>query len=174
MTYALRGKQLVYHSAPFEKDTEVSGFFKLTAWIAIDQPDTDFSVNLYEIREDGSAIHLTGEMLRARYRESAREPRLIRTKEPLRYDFEHFTFVAQEVKKGSRLRLILGPINSIYREKNYNSGGVVQRESMADAHPVTVMLYHDREHPSTLRVPLAAPRAANEPSAPASAFSAPQ
>ncbi|HEY2341233.1 MAG TPA: CocE/NonD family hydrolase C-terminal non-catalytic domain-containing protein, partial [Steroidobacteraceae bacterium] len=88
--------------APFEKDTEVSGFFKLTAWIAIDQPDTDFSVRLYEIREDGSAMLLTNEALRARYRESAREPKLIRTREPLRYDFERFTFVSQEVKKGSR------------------------------------------------------------------------
>ena len=173
MTYALRGKQLVYHSAPFEKDTEVSGFFKLSAWLAIDQPDTDFSVSLYEIREDGSAILLTSDALRARYRESAREPKLIRTRAALRYDFEHFPFVSQEVKKGSRLRLIVGPINSIYREKNYNSGGVVQTESMADARAVTVTLYHDREHPSTLSIPLGAPRAADEPQAPAAAFSTP-
>ncbi|HEY2340570.1 MAG TPA: hypothetical protein VGH75_08580 [Steroidobacteraceae bacterium] len=60
------------------------------------------------------------------------------------------------------------------REKNYNSGGSVQRESMADAQAVTVTLYHDRAHPSTLQVPLAAAWAANEPTAPASAFSAPQ
>ena len=34
---------LYYHTAPFEKDTEVTGFFQLTAWLAIDTPDTDFS-----------------------------------------------------------------------------------------------------------------------------------
>lgn len=174
MIYALRGKQLVYHSAPFEKDTEVSGFFKLSAWIAIDQPDTDFNVSIYEIREDGSSIPLTSDTIRARYRESARHPALIRTKSPLRYDFEHFTFVSQQVKKGSRLRLVLGPINSIYSEKNYNSDGVVASESMADARPVTVMLYHDAAHPSTLYVPLGAARAPGEPTAPASAFSAAQ
>jgi hypothetical protein len=77
------------------------------------------------------------------------------------------------VKKGSRLRLTIGPINSIYREKNYNSGGVVQSELMADARPVTVTLYHDQEHPSTLYVPLGAAPAADEPTAPSSAFSAP-
>ena len=44
LVHALRGKQLVYHTAPFERDTEVSGFFKLSAWLAIDQPDTDFVV----------------------------------------------------------------------------------------------------------------------------------
>jgi len=170
MVYALRSKQLVYHSAPFDKDTEVSGFFKLSAWIAIDQPDTDFAVNIYEIRQDGSSIPLTRDVIRARYRRSARDPELIRTKAPLRYDFEHFTFVSQEVKKGSRLRLTLGPINSIYAEKNYDSDGVVTAESMADARTVNVALYHDSAHPSTLYVPLGAPPAATEPIAPASAF----
>ncbi|MBV8402809.1 MAG: CocE/NonD family hydrolase, partial [Gammaproteobacteria bacterium] len=48
MTYALGGKQLVYHSAPFDKDTEISGFFRLSAWIAIDQADTDFAATLWE------------------------------------------------------------------------------------------------------------------------------
>jgi predicted acyl esterase len=144
MVYALRGKQLVYHSAPFDSDTEISGVFRLSAWIAIDQPDTDFSVILYEIREDGSSILLASDTLAARYRESAREPTLVRTRSPLRYDFARFNFLSQEVKKGSRLRLIIGPVNSIYREKNYNSGAVVQSESMADARPVTVTLYHDR------------------------------
>jgi len=173
MTYPLRGKQLVYHSAPFDQDTEISGVFRLSAWMAIDQPDTDFLVIIDEIREDGTSIELTSDNLRARYRESAREPKLISTKGPLRYDFDHFTFLSQEVKKGSRLRLTIGPINSIYREKNYNSGGVVQSELMADARPVTVTLYHDQEHPSTLYVPLGAAPAADEPTAPSSAFSAP-
>jgi len=174
MIYALRGKQLVYHSEPFGKDTEISGFFKLSAWIAIDQPDTDFSVGIYEIREDGSSIPLTSDIIRARYRESARHPQLIRTRAPLRYDFEHFTFVSQQVKKGSRLRLVLSPINSIYEEKNYNSDGAVASESMADARPVSVTLYHDAAHPSTLYVPLGAARTPDEPTAPAGAFSAPQ
>ena len=53
---ARRGQQFVYHSAPFERDTEISGIFKLSAWIAIDQPDTDFSVSVYEIAPDGSSI----------------------------------------------------------------------------------------------------------------------
>ena len=46
------------------------------------------------------------------------------------------------------------PVNSLHYEKNYNAGGVVATETMRDARPVTVTLYHDREHPSTLYVPL--------------------
>jgi len=154
LVYALRGKELVYHTAPFEEDTEVSGFFRLAAWIAIDQPDTAFSVEIDEIRQDGSSIALTAQVLQARYRQNPRDPQLVKTKAAQRYEFNHFPFVSQEIKKGSRLRLIIGPVNSIHSEKNYNSGGVVAEESLKDARPVTVTLYHDRQHQSTLYVPL--------------------
>ncbi len=155
--YVRRGKQLVYHSAPFQNDTELSGFFKLTAWIAIDQPDTDFAVSISEIRPDGRSIALTSDAIRARYRENAREPKLVATRAPQRYDFEHFTFVSRQVGKGSRLRLTIAPINSIFSEKNYNAAKPVAEQSMSDARTVTVTLYHDRTHPSALSVPLGQP-----------------
>ena len=41
---------------PFERDTEISGFFRLSAWIAIDQPDTDFAGERYEIRHRRQSI----------------------------------------------------------------------------------------------------------------------
>ena len=155
--YARRGKLLVYHSAPFEKDTEISGFFKLSAWIGIDQPDTDFAVSISEIRPDGRSIALTSDAMRARYRESSREPKLVATRAPQRYDFEHFTFVSRQVGKGSRLRLTIAPINSIFGEKNYNAPKPVAEQSMGDARTVTVTLFHDRAHPSALYVPLGQP-----------------
>ncbi len=154
-----KGKLLVYHTAPFDKDAEVSGFFKFSAWIGIDQPDTDFAVSVYEIRPDGTSILLTGDLLRARYRENVREPKLVATRAPLKYDFDHFMFVSRQIGKGSRLRLTLTPVNSILAEKNYNSGGEVAAESMQDARPVTVTLYHDRAHPSALYVPIGQPEA---------------
>jgi putative CocE/NonD family hydrolase len=150
---ARNGKQLVYHSAPFTQDTEVSGFFRLSAWIAIDQPDTDFSVSVHEVRQDGGSIILTSQVMRARYRESLRNPKPVTTKAPLRYEFDKFTFVSQEIKRGSRLRLVIAPINSIYYEKNYNTGGVAAKETVKDARTVKVTLFHDRAHPSTLFVP---------------------
>lgn len=163
MVSAQQNKELVYHSDLFPQDTEVSGFFKLSAFITINQPDTDFAVSLYEVRADGTAILLTSDRMRARYRESLRNPKLIATKSPLRYDFEHFPFVSQEVKQGSRLRLVITPVNSIYSEKNYNGPGAVANESVHDARTVTVTLLHDREHPSALIVPLGREVETNEP-----------
>jgi uncharacterized protein len=157
MIYASVGKQLVYHSPPFEKEVEISGFFVFSAWISIDRADTDFRASVFEVGIDGRAMQLTTDSLRARYREDIRNAKLIRTKEPLRYDFEHFMFVSRLVGKGSRLRLVVGPINSIYSQKNYNSGGIVSEESMRDAQPVTVTLFHDVAHPSALYVPYGQP-----------------
>ena len=153
MLHLMMGKQLVYHSVPFERDTELSGFFKFSAWIAIDQPDTDFRAMVYEVALDGSVIMLSIDWLRARYRESLRKAKLIDTREPLRYDFEHFTFISRQILKGHRLRLVVGPINSIHWQKNHNSGGIVAEESMDDARPVTVRLFHDGTYPSALYVP---------------------
>lgn len=153
MVIARDGKQLVYHTAPFDKPTQVAGFFKLSAWIAIDQPDTDFQVAVYEITKNGDSILLTTDLQRARYRESHREPKLIDTQKPLLYTFERFTFTARQIAQGSRLRLVIAPINSIHLQKNYNAAKRVSDQSMADARTVTVRLLHDQQHPSALHIP---------------------
>jgi uncharacterized protein len=157
MLHALTGRQLIYHSDPFEKDTEISGFFKLVAWLAIDQPDTDFHASVHEIGIDGGSILLSEDWIRARYRESQREEKLVHTKDPLRYEFDHFMFVSRAIRTGHRLRLVIGPINSIYSQKNYNGGGAVSEESMKDARAVTVKLFHDESHPSALYIPYGHP-----------------
>lgn len=154
MVYAAVGKQLVYHSAPFQQDTEVCGFFRLALWMSIDQPDTDFRASIYEVCLDGSTIELSTQRMRARYREGLREQKLVRTSEPLRYDFESFPFISRSIAKHHRLRLVIGPVNSIIYQKNHNSGGVVAEESILDAQTVTVRLFHDESHPSALYVPL--------------------
>ena len=53
------GKYLVYHTAAFAKDIDIAGFFKLSAWIALDQPDTDFHVAVFEIQPDGTSVFLS-------------------------------------------------------------------------------------------------------------------
>ena len=155
---ALSGRLLVYHTLPFQEDVEISGFFKLSVWLAIDCPDTDIYVSVHEIRADGSSIRLSTDGMRARYRQGLRNPQLIQNDEPLRYDFERFTFVSREVKRGHRLRLVIAPmgrlVESTFTQKNYNGGGEVAQESREQGRAVTVRLLHDSTHPSRLEVPL--------------------
>jgi hypothetical protein len=148
--------KVVYVSAPFAADIEISGFFRLAAYIAIDQPDTDFTVSVLEIGRDGTATPLSSDVMRARYRESLRTGKLVATKSPLQYEFKSFTFASKLVEAGSRLALVLTAGNSILLEKNYNAGGDVADETKADARNVKVTLFHDARHPSALYVPLGA------------------
>jgi uncharacterized protein len=150
----LYGDGVVYHSEPFVADTEISGFVKLTAWIALDVPDTDFSATLYEILPDGSSVELTSDVMRARYRESLSQEKLVKPGEIDPYVFDGFTFFSRRIAKGSRLRLVLNCPNSIYVEKNYNSGGVVAEETAKDARTAHVTIYHDAAHPSRLELPI--------------------
>jgi len=150
------GKILVYHTAPFAADTDLAGFFKLSAWISLDQPDTDFIAAVYEIKSDGSSVALSDDILRARYRTSFRDAELVKPGAVERYEFNHFSFAARRVAKGSRLRLVIAPMNSLWSQKNYNSGGAVSAESGKDARKVTVTLYHDAAHPSALYLPVSA------------------
>ena len=172
--WALGAHQLIYHSAPFDKNTEVSGFFEFAAWIAIDCPDTDLYVSVFEITEQGTAIRLSTDVMRARYREGLRIPKLIATTEPLLYDFQRFTFVSRLIRCGHRLRLIIAPIGRAiqarFTQRNFNAGGVVAEESAAQARRVTVRLYHDAERPTVLKIPIGRPIAADEPTVPAAAL----
>jgi uncharacterized protein len=69
----------------------------------------------------------------------------------------NFFFVSRLIRKNSRLRLVIAPLDSIYNDKNYNSGGVIATETVQSARPVTVTLYHDRAHQSALFVPMGQP-----------------
>jgi uncharacterized protein len=150
----LFGEGVVYHSEHFTEDREITGFAKLTLWLVMDVPDTDLEAELYEILADGSSISLSGASMRARYRNSLREPASVPVGKAEKYVFGNFTFFSRRIRKGSRLRLVLHSINSIQVEKNYNSGGVVAAETGKDARTAHITLLHDREHPSALELPI--------------------
>ena len=154
---SLTGDGAVYHSEPFAEATEITGFVKLTAWLKMDVPDTDLEADLFEILPDGSSVSLTSATMRTRYRESLREAKPVPAAETEKYVFDNFTFFSRRVAKGSRLRLIVGSINSIGVEKNYNSGGVVAAETAKDARTAHISLVHDAEHRSALELPIVKP-----------------
>jgi putative CocE/NonD family hydrolase len=150
----LFGNGLIYHSDPFKEPVEITGYVKLSAWISLDVPDTDFAVTLSEILLDGSRIQLTQDFKRARYRRSLVQEELVKPGEIEYYEFNTFTFFSRRIAKGSRLRLLICSPNSIHIQKNYNSGGVIAEETGAEAYIAHVTLFHDEEHPSFLELPI--------------------
>jgi putative CocE/NonD family hydrolase len=144
----------VYHTDLLPNETPLVGCPAVNLWVSIDTPDVDLECDLYEIQPDGTSIALWSDLRRLRYRESLREAKLVKPGEIVRCDFNPGLFVARRLMKGSRLRLIVTAVNSISWQKNYCSGGIVADETTKDAHTCNVQVYHDREHPSAIQLPL--------------------
>jgi putative CocE/NonD family hydrolase len=150
----LGGRGVVYHSAPFDRDTEITGFPTLELWLTVDVPDTDLFAGLYEITAGGQSILLDDVQLRARYRESRRAPVPITPGHPTRFRLDGFRFMSRRVARGSRIRLVVMSPNSIQLEKNYNSGGAVAFETANDARTAHLKLHHEPARWSMLSLPI--------------------
>jgi hypothetical protein len=145
---------LVYHTEALTKETPLVGCPTVTLWLSIDTPDVDLEADLYEIQPDGTSIALWTDLRRLRYRDSLREAKLVKPGEIVKCDFNPGLFVARKMMKGSRLRLVVTAVNSIFWQKNYCSGGVVAEETAKDARTCHVQVHHDAQHPSSIQLPL--------------------
>jgi putative CocE/NonD family hydrolase len=152
----LFGAGLVYQTAPLTEPLDLAGQVRLRLWLSMDVPDTDFSATLFEVTRDGRAIYLTRQLQRARYREGLERERLVTPGEITPFVLDDFDFFARRIASGSRIRLVVGALNSLGFEKNYNAGGVVAHQSGKDARTARVNLHHDASRPSALELPIAA------------------
>lgn len=148
------GPRLIYHSPPLEENVEVSGTMRLDAFIELDVPDTDLLAAVYEIRADGTTIYLGESALRARHRNGVDQVSFATPGEVHRYTFDRFYWFSRLLQKGSRLRVVITPLNSPQVDKNYNSGGNTILETDADARPATIKLHMGPEHPTSLSLPV--------------------
>ncbi|HEX6613859.1 MAG TPA: hypothetical protein VF022_08370, partial [Rhodanobacteraceae bacterium] len=64
-------------------------------------------------------------------------------------------FTVRELPEGTRLRVVLAPLNIPDLQKNYNSGGRLGYETAKDARTATFSVHLDPQHPSWLELPLA-------------------
>ncbi len=145
----LWGAGVAYASSPLAAGAEVLGEARASIWLSLDVPDADVSARLDVLLPDGRTILLQEDWVRARYRRSLERPELVTPGEPFELSFG-FAWMARAIPAGSRLRLILRSPSSIFLARNFQGGGEVARESMADARAAHVRVLHDREHPSYL------------------------
>jgi uncharacterized protein len=139
----IKGDGLIYHSDVFSEDTVFAGYPRFEADIAMTTKDADILVRLYEVLPDGSAIVLTSDILRARYRKSFRSETLMTPGKAEYFRFERFTWFARKVSKGSRLRLVINSPNASGYQKNFQGGGVVAEETGKDAQVSTISIKTD-------------------------------
>lgn len=150
----LDGEGLIYHTEPLKEPVEITGIPRLTLWLTMDVPDTDVFVDLDEVTKDGASIQLSTAFMRARYRESLRQEKLVPAGVPLKYTLDNWTFFSRQVAKGSRLRLVISSLNDPAWQHNMQGGGVVAKETAKDARTARIKLLHEPGHESVLELPI--------------------
>jgi hypothetical protein len=121
--------------------------------VRIDVQDEDFFAAIFEVLPDGNVVQLSQDVLRARYRDSITNEKLMSPGEPTRLEFRDFPFFARRIGKGSRLKLVFGAITTPWAQRNYHSGKVVADEMPKDASVAHIELLHDTEYASVLTLP---------------------
>jgi len=153
---ASQKRSFTFHSAPFEHDTEVAGHMRLDLVVQSDAPDFDLWAQVLMILPDGSSVRLGEDIRRARFRDGFFRSELLKPDDVVTLPFE-FYWMARRIPAGARLRLTLAPLNSPGYQKNYNTGGRIGYERLADARIADIRIFHDAVRRSRLVLPLAAP-----------------
>jgi len=145
--------QLVWHSAPFAADTALAGRPRLRLQLAVDQPDADLYVDLYEVLADGSAIALATSALRLRYRKGTVDAAPMVPGRPERVDVPPLSLFARTIAKGSRLRLVVNAGPKWGWQRNLHTGGDLAAEPMSRGRTAKLTIMTGPDSGSALELP---------------------
>jgi len=146
-----RDDVLVYTAPAFQQDTEVTGPVSLELYASSSAVDTDFTGKLVDVWPNGYAQNLTEGILRARYRDSREKAELMNPGEVYKLRLELWS-TSNVFQAGHKLRLEISSSNFPRFDRNLNTG-----EDQGHSTPLvkaTNAVYHDREHPSALILPV--------------------
>ncbi len=148
-----RDDVLCYTTPVLDEPIEVTGHVSLVLHVVSSAVDTDFTGKLVDVFPDGRAIYLTDGMLRARYRNSLAEPELL---EPGKvYEITLDLSVTSNVfLPGHRIRLEVSSSNFPRFDRNTNTGGNINTETLDQAVVAVNRVLHGPEHPSRLVLPV--------------------
>jgi uncharacterized protein len=142
---------LVYSTPPLEEDMEVTGPVLLDLYAKSSAADTDFTAKLVDVWPNGFVQNLTEGILRARYRNSTNKTDPIEPGKVYEYKIDMWS-TSNVFLKGHRIRLEVSSSNFPRFDRNLNSG----KDQTIDSSVMkaTNTIFHDKEHPSTLVLPV--------------------
>ncbi len=146
-----RADVLVYTSPPLKRDLEVTGYIRVVLYASTTARDTDFTAKLVDVFPDGRARNLTDGILRLRYRDSLEKPALAAPGEVYRLTLDAGA-TSNVFLKGHRIRLEISSSNFPRFDRNPNTGRAIADET--ELRKATQTVYHDREHPSHILLPV--------------------
>lgn len=146
----------VFETAPLGEDIEVTGEIEVKLWASSSAVDTDFTAKLIDVYPPsadwphGFDLNLTDGIVRARFRESLQEEKLM---EPGKvYPFTIKLYPTSNVfKKGHRIRVDISSSNFPRFDVNPNTGEPLQQHRRTVI--ATNTIYYGGEHPSHIVLP---------------------
>jgi uncharacterized protein len=142
---------LVYTTPALAEDLEVTGPVKLILWAASSARDTDFTGKLVDVHPDGKAYNLCDGIVRAQYRDSAEKPALLEPSQATRFEIDLWV-TSNLFRRGHRIRLEVSSSNFPRFDRNPNSGKPFGTDT--ELLPARQTVFHDRDHPSHLVLPV--------------------
>jgi len=146
-----RDDVLVFSTPPFTQDTEVTGPVSLDLWVSSSAVDTDFTGKLLDVSPNGFAQNLTDGIIRMRYRKSPEKQELLKPGEIYHVTVDLWA-TSNVFLAGHKLRLEVSSSDFPRFDRNHNTGE--EQATSTRLVKATNTIYHDREHPSALLLPL--------------------
>ena len=146
-----RSDVLVYSTEPLAEDLQVIGPITLTLYASSSAPDTDFTAKLVDLGPCGLAKNLTDGIIRARYRESQSEAKLLTPGKVAEFKIDMWS-TANVFKAGHRIRLEVSSSNYPRFDPNPNTGHDLFTD--AEVQPAMQTVMHDRGFASHLTLPI--------------------
>ncbi|WP_420632768.1 CocE/NonD family hydrolase [Candidatus Palauibacter sp.] len=157
MPIASRPDVLVFQSAPLAAELTIAGNLTAVLHVSSDAPDTDFYVKLLDVHPSspdypsGYAFPVSEGILRARYRESFEQPRLMEAGEVYRLEFP-LEPSANLFKAGHRIRVDVYSSSFPNFDINRNTGDPNDRTWRVANNTI----HHDTTRPSYVSLPVLA------------------
>jgi predicted acyl esterase len=120
-------------SQPFEDSISISGAVSGVIRATINKYDMDVSLSVYEVTPEGEFFNLSYFVGRASFAHDMTARHLLRPNHVESIPIQRTPVVSRQLKKGSRLLVLLTVNKNKFSEINYGTGKDVADESVADA-----------------------------------------
>jgi uncharacterized protein len=141
---------LVYTSDPFKEGTELSGPIDVTLYVSSDVKDTDFTVKLIDVDENGKAWNLDETIQRMRYRDGYDKPMVwIEPGKIYKVTFQPMN-TSNYFAPGHRLRIEISSSNFPRFDRNMNTGGRNYDETKGVVAHNSV--HHSKQYPAEVTI----------------------
>ncbi|BAV06410.1 hydrolase, CocE/NonD family [Filimonas lacunae] len=127
-----RSNGLFFLTKPFDEPVQINGRFSGELRAIINKKDMDITVVFYEVTPEGKYFQLSYFLGRASYAKDMTSRQLLHPGQEERIPFERTRLVSRQLRKGSRLLVVVNGDKNPFAEINYGTGGDVADETSND------------------------------------------